>query len=56
MDKNKDLFSADQSESLIQMMIDVVSADGEPTAKQREYFEKARALFRLAEKSEGTWA
>lgn len=56
IDKNKDLFSTDQSESMIQMMAEVVSAGGEPTAAQREYLEKAKAQFRLVEKSEGAWA
>lgn len=55
-DKNKDRFSRDQAESMIQMMVEVASADGELTAKQSEYVEGIRSRFVPSVKSEGTWS
>lgn len=54
--KNKDRFSADQAESMIQMMVDVASTDGELSAKQSEYIETIRSLYARPEKPQGTWS
>ena len=55
-DKNKDRFSRDQAESMIQMMVEVASADGELTTKQSEYIAGIRSQFVPSVKSEGTWS
>ena len=55
-EKNKDRFSHDQAESMIQMMVEVASAECELTAKQSEYVDGMRSLFPRTEKSEGTWS
>ena len=55
-DKNKDQFSHDQAESIIQMMVEVASAECELTPKQSEYVDGMRSLFPRTEKSEGTWS
>ena len=55
-EKNKDLFSGDQAESMIQMMVEVVSAEGDPSAKQNEYLESIRSLLVSTGKREGTWS
>jgi uncharacterized tellurite resistance protein B-like protein len=54
-EKNKDRFSKDQAESLIQMMIEVASADGELTAEQDSYVENMRSRF-VRLKSETAWS
>jgi len=54
-DKNKDRFSRDQAESIIQMMIEVASADGDLSEKQSEYVARVRSLFVPSEKSQGVW-
>ena len=41
---------------MVQMMIEVASADGELTAKQSEYIEGIRSQFVPSVKSEGTWS
>ena len=53
--KNKDRFSKDQAESMIQMMADVASAEGDMSVKQSEYIESVRALFASPEQTPGTW-
>ena len=55
-DKNKGHLSQDQSESMIQMMIEVASADGDLTAKQSEFIDSIRSQFVRSETSEGTWS
>lgn len=54
--KNQNLFSAEQAESMLQMMARVAAADGEMTAEQRELIASFRAQFTPQEKKEGTWA
>lgn len=54
-DKNKDTFSREQAESMIEMTERVAAIGGEPTAAQREYLDGIRAQFLKAEQ-EGTWA
>ena len=55
-EKNKDRFSKDQAESMIQMLVEVASADGELTAKQSEYVANIRSLFGPSEEKQGTWS
>ncbi len=56
-DKNKGHLSQDQAESMVQMMIEVASADGNLSPTQSEYIESIRSLLAPeVEKSEGTWA
>jgi len=54
--ENRDLFSDEQAASMIEMIVDVISADGGPSASQSEYLENIKSLFQPAEKSAGTWA
>ena len=54
--RNKDGFSREQAESMIQMMIDVASTDGDLTAAQREFIEGVRSQFVREEKRQGTWS
>ena len=56
IDKNKDAFTADQAGSLLDMMLEVVSADGDSTPQQRDYVEHVRSQFAREEKGEGPWA
>jgi len=55
-EKNKDRFSKEQAESIIQMMIEVASADGALSAKQSEYVARTQSLFVPPDKSKGTWS
>ena len=55
-EKNKDLFSGDQAESLLQMMLEVISAEGDPSGKQSDYLESIRSLLVPTGKREGTWS
>ena len=55
-EKNKDRFSKDQAESMIQMLVEVASADGELTTKQSEYVASIRSLFVPSEEKQGTWS
>ena len=54
--KNKDLFSREQAESMIQMMIDVAKVDGDLSAKQDEYISNVRAICIPVNKGPGTWS
>jgi len=54
-DKNKDRFSPDQAESMLQMMVEVASADGDLTAKQTSYVDSMRSRFVRLKKSETAW-
>lgn len=55
-EKNKGQFTKDQAESMIGMMMDVASAEGDLTEKQSEYVERMRSLFVPVEKGQGTWS
>ena len=55
-EKNKERFSREQAESMIRMMRDVASADGDPSAKQSEYIGKVQSLFVPPVKGDGTWS
>lgn len=55
-DKNKDRLSPDQAASMIQMMIDVASADGGLTAEQNRYVDSMRSRFARPKQGETAWA
>jgi uncharacterized tellurite resistance protein B-like protein len=55
-DMNQDRFSRDQAESMMQMMVEVASADGDLTATQSEYIEGIRTHFVPPESGQGTWS
>jgi hypothetical protein len=46
----------EQAESMLQMMVEVVSADGDPTAKQSEFVAAIRSQFVPPEEDAGTWS
>lgn len=53
-DRHRDSFSNEQAESLLDMMVTVVTAGGEASAVQREFIEKVRGMF-VQPKRTGTW-
>ncbi len=53
-ERNTERFSPEQADSLIEMMITVVSVDGGPSAIQQEFIEKLRATL-VARQPAGTW-
>ena len=55
-DKNDGRFSVEQAESMIKMMVDVTSAEGDSSAKQKEYIANIRSQFVPVEKGQGTWS
>ena len=55
-DRNKDSFSKEQSESMLQMMVEVASADGDLTDKQRNYIDEMRSQFIPPQEEQGTWS
>ena len=55
-DRNRDRFSAEQAQSMVQMMVKVASADGDLSATQQQYIDGIRARFVREERREGTWA
>lgn len=55
-EKNDRRFSRDQAESMIKMMVEVASADGELSAKQIEFIESIRSRYAPAEEQAGTWS
>ena len=55
-DRNKDKFSSDQAQSLMQMMVKVASADGSISAKQPEFIDSVRAAYVKDVQGDGTWA
>lgn len=55
IEKHEDRFSQEQAESMIQMMIEVASADGELTTQQREYIESVRSRFLRPQDNETVW-
>ena len=55
-DKNKNCFTQEQADSMIQLMVEVVSADGEGTAAQSAFIEKMRTHFEPPQKNQGTWS
>ena len=55
-DKNKDLFSQEQAESMLQMMIDVAEIDGELSARQNEYIANVRTIYVPVDNGPGVWS
>jgi uncharacterized tellurite resistance protein B-like protein len=55
-DKNQNCFTQDQADSMVQLMAEVVSADGEVTAAQSEFIESMRTHFVFPQQSQGTWS
>ena len=55
-DRNKETFSPDQAESLMQMIVKVASANGSVSAAQQEFIDSVRAAYIEAPQGDGTWA
>ena len=55
-DKNKNCFTQEQAASMVQLMVEVVSADGEVTAAQSAFIENIRTHFEPPQKKQGTWS
>ena len=55
-DRNKDTFSPEQAESLMQMLVKVAAANGSVSASQQEFIDNVRSAYIKAPKGEGTWA
>lgn len=55
-EKNKGRFTKEQSDSLLQIMATVCSADGEINAEQSGFIGDLRVLFISPEPSQGTWS
>ena len=55
-DKNRNCFTQDQADSMVQLMAEVVSADGDVTAAQSEFIESMRTHFVPPQQSQGTWS
>lgn len=54
--RNKAKFSGEQSDSMLQMMVKVASADGSLSTVQKNYIDTMRENFVVPEKEDGTWA
>ena len=54
-DKNKDCFTNEQTDSMLQIMVTVCTADGSATAEQTALVENLREHFVSPEPSQGTW-
>ena len=54
-DKNKDCFTKEQADSMLQIMVTVCSADGSASAEQSTLVENLRTNFVSPEPSQGTW-
>ncbi|MCH9694345.1 MAG: TerB family tellurite resistance protein [Gammaproteobacteria bacterium] len=56
-ERNKESFSVEQAESMMQMMVKVASADGSVSAAQQEYIDTMRGFFVAPRQADdGTWA
>lgn len=53
---NQHRFSAEQSESLLQMMSRVAAAEGQPSEAQHSFINAVRAQLGVDKAPEGTWA
>ncbi len=53
--KNKERFSEEQTESMLNMMSAVATSDGELSDDQRAYIDEIRSLFATPKESSGTW-
>lgn len=54
--KNKDRFSRDQAESMLEMMARVAAAGGKPSEKQSRFIESVRSQLSIEAAPEGTWS
>ena len=54
--RNQGSFSAEQADSMMQMMVKVASADGELSASQQQYIDKIRSAFVQQTETDETWA
>jgi len=55
-DRNINRFTADQAQSLVDMMQRVASADGRLSATQEDFINAVRSRYARDEKPQGTWA
>jgi uncharacterized tellurite resistance protein B-like protein len=55
-DRNKDTFSPEQAESLMQMLVKVAAANGSISTGQQEFIDRVRSAYIKTPKGEGTWA
>ena len=55
-DRSRSRFSADQANSMVEMMTKVASAGEGPTEIQKEFIEGIRSRIVPAEKHQGTWS
>lgn len=55
LERNKELFTADQTESLLSMMKTVATADGSATAEQTELLDAVRAQLAKPPPGDGVW-
>lgn len=55
-DKNRNRFSKEQVESLVEMMTRVAAADGEVSSTQQAFISGVRSKFIQQEQPQGTWA
>ena len=53
--QNKERFSAEQAESVLQMMTVVAATEGQPTDAQRSFIDSVRSLLSIEKEPEGTW-
>jgi hypothetical protein len=54
--RNRNLFSNEQADSMMQMMRMVVSADGEMNPHQAEFIDGLRSQFVQRDRRQGTWS
>lgn len=54
--QNKDRFSAEQAESILQMMGSVADAVGQPSEAQRSFIQAVRSRLNKDKAPEGTWS
>jgi uncharacterized tellurite resistance protein B-like protein len=53
--KNKDRFSQEQAESMLEMMAKVAAAQGRPSEKQRGFIDSVATQLSVNKEPEGTW-
>ena len=55
-DRNRETFTPEQSDSLMQMIVKVAAANGSVSASQQEFIDSIRSAYIKAPQGEGTWA
>jgi len=53
--KNKDRFSQEQAQSMLEMMAKVAAAQGQPSEKQRGFIDSVASQLSIDKEPEGTW-